>query len=196
MMRWLLCCGVLAVAGVLRAEEQALPEPYYLSVPEDPAWLKTTVQFHGHLGPWVVIGARFGMAGLKAVEAHGFFDVEIRCEGPFPKPPQSCFLDGLQIGSGATLGKRTLNYVEAEKIVLYVKNTRTGQTVELRPTPKLLEMVGTLQAKIAANAAREENHAHGGRAPVAAEGAARKIARWPDSDLVVVTAGAGAAARK
>ena len=52
------------------------------------------VQLRGHLGPAVVAGARMGMAGLRAVEAEGYFDVELACEGPFAKPPQSCFLDG------------------------------------------------------------------------------------------------------
>lgn len=189
MMRWLLLGGVLAAAGVARAEDHALPEPYYLAVPDDPAWLKTVVQVHGHLGPWVVIGARFGMAALKAVDARGYFDVEIACEGPLARPPQSCFLDGVQVGSGATLGKRSLTSIEAEKLVLRVKNIRTGKTAELRPSTKLLELLAATQSRMAADAAREDNHSHGGRAPVAAEGTARKIARWPDADVLVVTPG-------
>ena len=46
------------------------------------------------------------MIGLRAVEAKGYFDVEVTCEGPLAKPPQSCFLDGVQVATGATLGKR------------------------------------------------------------------------------------------
>ena len=100
MIRWLLCGGVLLTANLARAEEHTLPEPYSLAVPDDPAWLATVVQVHGHLGPWVVIGARFGMAALKAVDARGYFDVEIACQGPLGRPPRSCFLDGVQVGSG------------------------------------------------------------------------------------------------
>lgn len=53
-----------------------LPTPHYHRQPSDPAWLVTVVQFHGHLGPSVVAGARMGMIGLRVVEAKGYFDVE------------------------------------------------------------------------------------------------------------------------
>ena len=76
-----------------------LPRPHYDPQESDPAWLKDAVQLHGHLGPMVTFGARMGMAALRAVGAKGYFNVEIVCEGPFAKPPASCFLDGLQIGS-------------------------------------------------------------------------------------------------
>ena len=82
-----------------------LPQPHYHRQPSDPAWLAAVVQFHGHLGPSVVGGTRMGMIGLRAVAAKGYFDLEVTCEGPLAKPPQSCFLDGVQFATGATLGK-------------------------------------------------------------------------------------------
>ncbi len=48
-----------------------LPQPDYRPQPSDPLWLASVVQFHGHLGPAVVAGARMGMIGLRAVEAKG-----------------------------------------------------------------------------------------------------------------------------
>lgn len=81
-----------------------LPQPDYQRQPSDPQWLANMVQFHGHLGPAVVAGARMGIIGLRAVEAKGCFDVEVTCEGPMAKPPQACFLDGVQVATGATLG--------------------------------------------------------------------------------------------
>jgi hypothetical protein len=70
-----------------------LPQPHYHPQPSDPAWLATVVQFHGHLGPSVVAGARMGMIGLRAVEAKGYFNVEVTCEGPLAKGLQNetCF---------------------------------------------------------------------------------------------------------
>ncbi len=41
-----------------------------------------------------------GIIGLRAVEAKGYVDVEVTCEGPFAKPPQACFLDGVQVANG------------------------------------------------------------------------------------------------
>ena len=61
-----------------------LPQPDYHRQPGDPDWLAQVVQFHGHLGPSVVAGARMGMIGLRAVEAKGYFDVEVTCDGPLP----------------------------------------------------------------------------------------------------------------
>ena len=82
-----------------------------------------------------------GMASLHAVEAKGYFDVEITCEGPLATTPASCFLDGLQVSTGATLGKRNLQWVKSEKIVIHVKNTRTGQTATLRPREQFLTLL-------------------------------------------------------
>jgi hypothetical protein len=60
-----------------------LPTPHYSPGQEDPAWLKYAAQFHGHLGPWATAGTRLGIAGRRAVDARGYFDVKVTCEGPF-----------------------------------------------------------------------------------------------------------------
>ena len=77
----------------------------------------------------------------RAVDAKSHFDVEVVCEGPFKRPPQSCFLDGMQLGSGATLGKRTIEVVEAKQLVVKIRNPRTKKAVEVRPTRKLLDIL-------------------------------------------------------
>jgi len=136
-------CGL---AAFCQAQDR-LPTPDYHRQPSDPEWLAQVVQFHGHLGPAVVAGARMGMIGLRAVEAKGYFDVEVTCEGPFAKPPQSCFLDGIQVATGATMGKKTLNWVQAAQIVVRVKNTRTGKAAEVRPTPGLMDLLGSFRSK-------------------------------------------------
>lgn len=160
-----------------------LPQPDYHPKPTDPPWLANVVQFHGHLGPAVVAGARMGMAGLRAVEAQGYFDVEVTCEGPLAKPPQSCFLDGLQMGTGATLGKRTLHWVQAERIVVRVKNTRTGRAAELRPAPALLEHLAAFKSQPKTAAAPPADHK---AADEHLEAIARKIAALPDEQIATV----------
>jgi formylmethanofuran dehydrogenase subunit E len=164
-----------------------LPKPRYERNDADPAWLQTIVQFHGHLGPSIVAGARVGMAGLRAVEAQGYFDIEIVCEGPFEKPPQSCFLDGLQVGAGTTLGKRNLIYREAKEIVVRAKNTATGKTAEIRPTPKLLEMLGMLPSgsKIEADEKPQgAEHRHSEMERI--EAIARQLAAASEEELLTV----------
>ena len=131
--------SLLAVqAPVLK---RGLPKTYYRAKADDPEWLAAAAQFHGHLGPALVFGCWAGMAALDAVDARGYFDIEVTAQGPFAKPPQSCILDGLQVATGATLGKRNLTVVEAEEYVITVKNRRTGASVEIRPTPELLKLM-------------------------------------------------------
>lgn len=158
----------------------SLPQPHYHRQPSDPAWLASVVQFHGHLGPSVVAGARMGMIGLRAVEAKGYFDVEVTCEGPIAKPPQSCFLDGVQVATGATLGKRTLQWVQADRLTMRIKNTGTSKIIVLRPTPALLELLASFKPQPKAGAD------HGHKDDEQLEAIARKIAVMPDNEVAVV----------
>jgi len=166
-----------------------LPAPHYHKKPSDPPWLTAVVQLHGHLGPWVVAGARVGMAGARAVDAKGHFDAEVTCEGPFAKPPQSCFLDGVQLGAGATLGKRTLQVIEAKQLVVKIRNPRTKKAVEVRPSRKLMKLLtapppesaklgGDQSAKGKAVEAHDENWV---------EQLARDIAVMPDEELLTIS---------
>ena len=155
-----------------------LPQPDYHRQPSDPEWLAQVVQLHGHLGPSVVMGARMGLMGLRAVEAKGYFDVEVTCEGPFAKPPQACFLDGVQVTTGATMGKRTLASVQAEHIVMRIRNTRTGKTADLRPTPALMQLLGSFKPQPKAGVRHSDEQL---------EAIARKIAAMPDKEIAAVT---------
>lgn len=175
---------VILPAGALA--EDHLPQPDYGREPSDPAWLAQLVQFHGHLGPAAVAGARMGMIGLRAVEAKGYFDVEATCEGPMARPPQACFLDGVQAATGATLGKRNLTWIQADQIVLRIKNTRTGKAVELRPTPVILELLSPHKAPPAAAASPQSDKR--------LEAVARKIATLPEQEIARVTTAAAPAA--
>jgi formylmethanofuran dehydrogenase subunit E len=179
---------VLLGSVVCLAEEPMpqLPQPDYHRQAGDPDWLATVVQFHGHLGPAIVAGARMGMAGVRAVDAKGYFDVEVTCEGPFVKPPQSCFLDGVQVGTGATLGKRSLRWEKAEAIGVRVKNTRTGKTAEVRPTKALLDLLASFKPRALASETTEDKHGD-----EQLEAIARKVAAMPDKDAVTIRVTSG-----
>jgi formylmethanofuran dehydrogenase subunit E len=182
--RLLLPCFIATVAT---AAEPTLPKPHYDFEPNDPAWLKQAVQFHGHLGPWAAAGLRMGMAGKEAVGADGYFDVEVVAEGPFAKPPTSCFLDGVQVATGATWGKRNIESVKAETIVLRVKNIRNGRTAEVRPTPEMLKLATSFKPTPKVGA--DDDHKEGARQNAELEAIARKIARLPANEILTVTMG-------
>ena len=127
-----------------------------------------------------------GMIGLRAVEAKGYFDVEVTCEGPLAKPPQSCFLDGMQVTTGATLGKRTLQWVQADRLTMRIKNTATGKIAVLRPTPALLQLLASFKPHPKAGA--ESGHKIDDEQ---LEAIARKIASMPERDVVTEAAKVG-----
>jgi hypothetical protein len=99
------------------------------------------------------------------------------------KPPQACFLDGLQVATGATLGKRTLTWVPAGQIAVRVRNTHTGAAVELRPTPMLMELLASFKSPPKAGV----GHGAGQKADERLEAAARKIAAMPEQEVADVT---------
>lgn len=183
-MKILLCvCGMACLGG---GSVHRLPQPDYERLDSDPQWLSYAAQFHGHLGPWATAGTRLGMAGLGAVNATGYFDVEVTCEGPFIKPPNSCFLDGIQVATGATLGKRNLHWKRpaTDDIVVRIRNTRTGARAEIRPSERLLKILQSLKPRAkAVEVAKPGEHVD----DHAVEALARKIAAMQDSQILVVT---------
>ncbi len=64
-------------------------------------------QFHGHIGPYAVLGYRLGCWLLERLGCGKYFGAHITVAGP-AVTPYTCLLDGLQMSTGHTLGKRNL----------------------------------------------------------------------------------------
>ncbi len=76
--------------------------------------LERAAEFHGHLGPYLVLGLRMGVLAKNTLNADPF---EIRAEiHTEKKKPRSCILDGIQFASGCTLGKGNIDLLESDKI--------------------------------------------------------------------------------
>ena len=196
MTRSLMVMLLLGPATCCFAEEpmHELPKPHYQRNASDPHWLAYAAQFHGHLGPWAAAGLRVGMTARRAVDADGYFDIDVTVEGPFVKPPRSCFLDGLQVSTGATLGKRNLKWVKAEQVIVRIQNTRTGKTAEVRPTPALLKLLASIQSRptaVRGKDASERDHQddHKDHKPHSdsLEVIARQIAAMPEKEILRLT---------
>jgi len=93
-----------------------------MEIPEE---LERARLFHGHLGPWLVLGIRIGEDAMKALEARRWFGADVVVSGP-PQPPHSCIADGLQISTGCTFGKRNIHIQPADQVEVRVTNTDTG----------------------------------------------------------------------
>jgi len=80
--------------------------------------LEKAVNFHGHLGPFLVLGIRMGFIGLR----------ELRIERGNPKlrvtvmtkpsVPFSCVIDGIQAATICTVGNRKLKLRNSQKNIL------------------------------------------------------------------------------
>jgi formylmethanofuran dehydrogenase subunit E len=189
MLRILAFLCISGFTAVCFAEDNlpGLPQPHYRPEKSDPDWVRSAAQFHGHLGPMIVFGTRMGMAARRAVDAQGYFDIEIECEGPFVKPPQSCFLDGLQLGAGTTLGKRNLKWIEGKKIVIRIKNTRTGKTAALQPRDEFLALLQPPANDKKGDSAAGKSNPMGDQHSL--ESLARKIAAMPDKEILTISFG-------
>ncbi|MFB3763826.1 MAG: formylmethanofuran dehydrogenase subunit E family protein [Methanotrichaceae archaeon] len=87
--------------------------------------------FHGHLGPYIVLGYRIGRYARHCFCSDPFqMKAVVHCSGT---PPQSCLADGVQIGSGCTLGKRNIEIIRDDD--MKCEFTSGIKALVVRPRP-------------------------------------------------------------
>jgi len=95
------------------------------------AQIEAAVKFHGHLGPFLVIGLRMGQLALRLLDATGYFDIRCIAELQW-SPPVSCVVDGIQFSTGCIMGKHNIEVVEREGVAAtFTKDTKSFR-IELR----------------------------------------------------------------
>lgn len=72
--------------------------------------MEQAVEFHGHLGPFLVLGIRMGRFALRELSSPGYEGVEAIVKTG-DKPSLSCLLDGIQVSTGCTMGKGNIRSV-------------------------------------------------------------------------------------
>jgi formylmethanofuran dehydrogenase subunit E len=92
-------------------------------------------KFHGHLGPYVVIGYRMGIIANQHLGNDPFGKNAVVWTDK--NPPGSCIIDGIQISSGCTLGKGNISVKQSDtpKAVFSNKDGKQIQIV-LKPSVK------------------------------------------------------------
>jgi len=106
--------------------------------PADP--LARMKEFHGHLGPYVVLGYRMGMIALERTGSGGHFEISAEIHSVL-SPPRSCLIDGVQLGSGCTLGKRNITVEETAGPPFAIFTTPGGRKVTVRLLPRIPAMI-------------------------------------------------------
>lgn len=85
----------------------------YMEIPREYS-ISDLARFHGHLGPFIVLGYRIGKRALKELGSDPFsMKAQVNCSGV---TPQSCLADGVQLGSGCTLGKGNIEVIQSDTI--------------------------------------------------------------------------------
>ena len=74
--------------------------------------LVLTNEIHDHLGLYSIIGAKMGIRAIEYFHTNSDH-IEIESSGG-NKPPLSCFNDGLQVGSGSTMGNGSFKIMEGD----------------------------------------------------------------------------------
>ncbi len=70
--------------------------------------IKKAADFHGHLGPFLVIGVRMGLIGLRELKLKkGTEKLHVAASLKY-SVPFSCVLDGIQVTTGCTFGNQKL----------------------------------------------------------------------------------------
>jgi formylmethanofuran dehydrogenase subunit E len=97
-------------------------------------------RFHGHLGPYVVIGYRMGMIARERFPGKMFAVVFTGRH-----PPMSCLIDGVQFSTGCTMGKNNIFVRDGHlPVVHFIDSSRT---LEIRLADSERERIDGLMTK-------------------------------------------------
>ncbi|MEW6008421.1 MAG: formylmethanofuran dehydrogenase subunit E family protein [Candidatus Omnitrophota bacterium] len=100
--------------------------------------LKKAIEFHGHLGPFLVLGLKAGMFCLNKLKAKKYFGINVVIKGALKKP-KSCIIDGLQVSCGATYGKGNIKKISGKEIEILIQNLNTKKKINLTLKSKLIQ---------------------------------------------------------
>lgn len=134
--------------------------------------IKKAADFHGHLGPFLVIGVRMGLIGLRELELkQGTEKLRVTASLKY-SVPFSCVLDGIQVTTGCTFGNQKLTLKNSPGIAAEFRLPNKKQvTVAVNQTT-----FNGLKKKLLSE--KVSNHE--------IEELARLIASIPEKDLFVI----------
>ena len=110
------------------------------NIVQNEEFLLRAVEFHGHLGPYLVLGLKAGLfanqvLGKEPMKTKAIIETR-------PKPPQSCFVDGVQFSTGCTLGKGNISLIEGEGLIVTFK--KNNKILILKLKQEVIEEINSL----------------------------------------------------
>lgn len=139
---------------------------------ELPTLIKKAADFHGHLGPFLVIGVRMGSLSKRILNVNiGKSKKELQVTAKLPlSTPFSCILDGIQATTRCTVGNGKLRMENTQgKITVHFEQQNSNNALNIHVNPQVVE---ELKNRFSEGASNEE--------------LAREIASMSESQLFMV----------
>ncbi len=95
-------------------------------------------KFHGHVGPYLILGYKMGLIANRMLGEGAFEKKAHIFTGT--KPPVSCLIDGIQLASGCTLGKGNITVEDKGEAKASFTN-KGGQSIEISLASGLAEKI-------------------------------------------------------
>jgi len=106
--------------------------------------LKEAIKFHGHLGPYLVLGILAGELAIKKLRCKKHFGLDVKVWGA-NKKPKSCLIDGLQLSTGATYGKGNIHKLNSNKIRILIRNLVNNKKIKISLNKGLIKRLDELK---------------------------------------------------
>ncbi len=114
--------------------------------------LRQAARFHGHLGPWLVLGLKAGTYARRKLAASPFeLNARVFCPAG---TPHTCFVDGVQFSSGCTMGKGNISHTHAAGCRVDFRRKGRGGRVRLALRPEVWDELHSRPSKGMAGATR------------------------------------------
>ncbi|MBL7070121.1 MAG: formylmethanofuran dehydrogenase subunit E family protein [Candidatus Omnitrophica bacterium] len=102
--------------------------------------LAEAVRFHGHLGPYLVLGVLAGEVALKKLKCRKYFGLDVKVRG-VDKKPKSCLIDGLQLSTGATYGKGNISKAGGRRIKIFISGRGNSSVLNLEFKDRIIKLL-------------------------------------------------------
>jgi len=103
------------------------------------------IKFHGHLGPWLLIGYRAGVIARNMLKPKDIHDLQCIVRIPC-KIPYSCSIDGIQASTCCTLGKGNIIIENIEDFEFIFINTTSKELLKLKLRRDVLDKLLSLKS--------------------------------------------------
>lgn len=105
--------------------------------------LEKAVDFHGHLGPYLVLGMLMGNLAINRLKSKRHFGIKAIIKGATQKP-KSCLIDGIQVSTGCTYGKGNILKSRGDEIEVLFQNLRNNKKIKICLHKDLLKRLDAL----------------------------------------------------